>query len=100
MLYNKTYQSFSGTGTLEIELNSKLPEEIKEEIKPFNIQSLLNALSDFKLARGENSYTDNDNIYNISGEIYDLDYSEFMKISKSLNSGTKKFILGYSKYVP
>jgi len=61
-IYGKTYNSYASTGTMEIKLTSSVPDEVKEEMKPFNLQSLLNALSDFKLAWGETAYSDDKNV--------------------------------------
>ena len=60
-VYGKVCESYTSTGTMEIKLTSAVPKEIKDDMKPFNLQSLLNALSDFKLAWGESAYVkDND----------------------------------------
>lgn len=159
LLYGKEYKSFTTTGTMETELNSKVPAEVKDALKPFNIGSLCNALSDFKLAWGENTYFDGEdfrskatfgvsspdssfvtNAYmlgdnkdmlvgfdipslykaflpekyenataaycrlsemnDISEEMIDFNYAEFMKTAKELNGELQECILSFSKYVP
>ncbi len=50
--------SYTTQGTLSIELTSEIDEETKNEMKPFNLQSVFNALSDFKMAWGGNVILD------------------------------------------
>ncbi len=46
---NTNLSSFTTSGELSVVLKADIDEETKEDMKPFNLQSVLNALSDFKM---------------------------------------------------
>ena len=46
---NSNLSSFTTHGELSVTLKADIDEETKEDMKPFNLQSVLNALSDFKM---------------------------------------------------
>ncbi len=53
--------SYTTQGELTIELKADIDEETKEDMKPFNLQSVFNALSDFKMVWGGNVILDKAN---------------------------------------
>ena len=59
-MFGKEIKSYVSTGTLETKLTAVIPSDYKEDIKPFNLQSLLNALSDLKIVWGETTAYNND----------------------------------------
>ena len=46
--------SFTTQGEIKVDLKADIDEETKDNMKPFNLQSVLNALSDFKMVWGGN----------------------------------------------
>jgi len=65
-LSSSELKSYTTQGELTIELNADIDEETKENMKPFNLQSVFNALSDFKMVWGGNVILDKINYESIA----------------------------------
>lgn len=57
--FNDNINSYTSKGTLNITLKSEISDNIKKEMKPFNLQSLFNALNDFEISWENNLLTKN-----------------------------------------
>lgn len=85
--FENNINSYTSKGTLNISLTSEISDSIKKDMKPFNLQSLFNALNDFEASWENNILTKNNQtkasaVFTVSAPDISFSSSAYSKISE------------------
>lgn len=79
--------SYTATGALSIELESEISDNLKNDMKPFNLQSLFNALNDLEISWKADALTKNESTktysyFEVTAPDFSVNFDAYSKISK------------------